>query len=157
MFNKSENKTSVDCRIINNQFSLKFPKEGLGWRETTVYTFEGPEEDGVKHNILVTIDNDVDIDDLEKYADLQISALENSLQGYTELKREEIKLEKGLPAYELVYKWCPMKSVKVYQKVIYILQNDTGYTLTATFSKRTFKIHGPVVDKILKSFEVPQV
>ena len=37
----------------NNRFTLTFPD---GWSDSTVFTFNGPEDSGVKHNIVVTID-----------------------------------------------------------------------------------------------------
>lgn len=42
---------------------LKMPSES---QENTVYTFDGPEEDVIKHNILVTIESQLDISDLER-------------------------------------------------------------------------------------------
>lgn len=154
-FNKSEDQKRKPDQytVLNNRFSMNFPPE---WKENTVYTFEGPEDDGVKHNILVNIEHDIDITDIEKYANRQINAIENELQGYNELKREKTKLDNGLSAYELVYKWCPVENVEIYQKILYVLSNNTGYSLTASFSKKTFKMMGSKVDKIFKSFTIPQ-
>ena len=138
--------------LINNRFSFNLTSE---WQDNTVHTYEGPEEDGIKHNILVTIESQVDISDLERYADMQIKALEAELQGYHELKRGPVMLSNQLPGYELVYKWCPVEDREVYQRAIYMLHNETGYVLTATFSKKTWKTRGPEVDKILMSFAIP--
>ena len=138
-----------DYLLMNNRFSMKFPGE---WEDRSYYRFEGPVEDGIKHSIIVTIENNVDVPELEQYAELNIKALENELQGYQELKRGPVSLENRVPAYELVYKWTPMEGRQVYQRVIYILMNKTGYMLTATFSKKTWKMLGSVVNKILMSF-----
>ena len=138
--------------ILNNRFVLQIPQE---WEDQTVYRFKGPEEDGINHNILVTIENQVEIPDLQQYADTQIKAVETELQGYHELKRGQIVLNNRFPAYELVYKWCPVEDREVYQRAIYILHKETGYILTATFSKKTWKTKGAEIDKILKSFTVP--
>ena len=137
--------------ILNNRFSMKFPPE---WEDRSYYRFEGPVEDGVKHNIIVTIENNVEVPSLEQYADLNIKAVETELQGYQELKRGPVTLDNRVPAYELVYKWTPVKDRQVYQRVIYILINKTGYILTASFSKKTWKMLGPAVNKILMSFRV---
>lgn len=137
--------------VLNNKFSLQIPPD---WKDQTIYRFEGPEDDGINHNILVTIENQVEIPDLQRYADMQIKTVENELQGYHELKRGQIVLNNQIPAYELVYKWCPTKDREIYQRAIYILHNGTGYILTATFSKKTWKIRGTEVDKILKSFTI---
>ena len=149
-----DKRQSSDHTVLNNRFVLNIPAE---WKDETVYRFEGPEDDGIKHNILVTIENEVDIPDLERYADMQIKAVETELQGYHELKRGQIVLNNRLPAYELVYKWCPVEDREVYQRVIYILHKDTGYILTATFSKKTWKTKGAEIDKILKSFTIPRL
>ncbi len=59
-------------------------------------------------------------------ADLNIKAIETELQGYQELKRATVTLDNRVLAYELVYKWTPVKDGQVYQRVIYILINKTG-------------------------------
>lgn len=159
MFTLKKVKTSEKKRqarvahtILNNRFILQIPQ---GWEDQTVYRFKGPEDDGINHNILVTIENQVEIPNLQTYADMQIKVVEAELQGYQELKQGQIVLNNQLPAYELVYKWCPMKDREVYQRAIYILHKETGYTFTATFSKKTWKTKGTEVDKILKSFTIP--
>ena len=153
MFSRPEdkNKKPAEYTILNNRFSLKIPAE---WQDNTVYSFEGPEEDGIKHNIIVTIENNVDIPDLEKYANMRIEAVGSELKGYNELKRGQVRLNNNLPAYEVVYKWCPVENREVYQRVIYLLFQNTGCTLTATFSKKTWKTKGPEIGKILMSFSM---
>ena len=138
--------------LLNNKFSIKIPED---WKDRSCYKFEGPVEDGVMHNIIVTIENNVEVQNLQQYADLNIKAVEKELQGYHELKRGPVILSSRLPAYELVYKWYPMEDREVYQRVIYVLHKETGYILTATFSKKTWKTKGAEIDKILKSFTVP--
>lgn len=146
---KTDKQAPSECTLLNNRFSMKFPQE---WEDRSYYRFEGPVEDGVKHTIIVTIENDVDVPSIEQYADLNIKALETELQGYQELKRGPVALENRVPAYELVYKWTPVKDGQLYQRVIYILINKTGYMLTATFSKKTWKMLGAEINKILMSF-----
>ena len=148
----NEKKESRYQTVLNNRFVLNIPTD---WKDKSVYKFDGPEEDGINQNILVTIENEVAIPDLERYADMQIKAVETELQGYHELKRGQIVLNNRLPAYELVYKWCPVEDREVYQRAIYVLHKETGYILTATFSKKTWKTRGTEVDKILKSFTIP--
>jgi hypothetical protein len=135
--------------ILNNRFALQFPG---GWEDKSLYTFEGPEEDGIRHNIWVTIENNVEVPDLERYAQMNIQATESELQGYQELKRGLLTLANRQPAYEHVYRWSPVNNREVYQRVMYVLKNNTGYILTATFSKKTWKLLGSEIDKILRSF-----
>jgi hypothetical protein len=138
--------------VLNNRFSMMLPAE---WEDHSYYRFEGPVEDGVKHGIMVTLENHIQAPGLEQYAALNIKALETELQGYQALKQGPLVLDSGMPAYELVYRWTPMKDRTVFQRVIYILAGNTGFVLTATFSKKTWKMLGPTVGKILMSFKVP--
>lgn len=153
LFQKTENTKQPPSgyTILNNKFSLRIPAT---WEDKSVYTFQGPEEDGIRHNIWVTIENNVEVPDLEQYAQMNIQAAETALQGYRELKRSPLTLNNRQPAYELVYRWSPVGEREVYQRVMYVLHNKTGYILTATFSKKTWKMLGSEVDKILKSFTV---
>ena len=41
----------------NNLFQLTIPD--TDWKETTTYTFEGPNDSGVQHNLVLVILNDV--------------------------------------------------------------------------------------------------
>jgi len=155
MFKKPSHKpaekkqASSGYTILNNRFALQFPGT---WEDKSVYTFEGPEEDGIRHNIWVTIENNVDVPDLERYAQMNIQATENELQGYHGLKQGLLTLKNRHPAYEHVYRWSPVENREVYQRVMYVLKNNTGYILTATFSKKTWKILGSEIDKIFRSF-----
>ena len=132
---------------------MKFPPD---WQDHSIYRFEGPEDDGIKHNIYVTIENDIDLSSLEEYAEINIKAVEKELQGYHELKSGPISMNNRIPAVEVVYKWCPAEDREVYQRVIYLLIDNNGYILTATFSKKTWKTIGHEVDKILRSFTIPK-
>ena len=148
---KSENIKQVPSgyTILNNKFSLRMPAT---WEDKSVYTFEGPEEDGIRHNIWVAIENNVDVPDLERYAGVNIQALASELQGYRELKRGPLTLNDRYPAYEHVYRWSPVAGREVYQRVMYVLKNRTGYILTSSFSKKTWKMLGTEIDKIFRSF-----
>ena len=142
----------AEYTIRNNQFSLKHPE---GWEDRTVYYIDGPFDNDLRHSIVVVVEHNPVPNDLVRYAELKIRAVEQTLQGYHELKRGMLTLDNQLPAYEIVFKWCPVESIKQYKRVIYVLANDTGYTLSATFTKKTWKIRGGEVDKMLRSFSVP--
>lgn len=149
--NKKQQDQSFNYTILNNRFTLEIPQE---WEDHSIYRFDGPINDGIKHNIIITIENNVEVPNLQHYVEMNIKTLKMGLQGYIELKQAPFILNNGISAYELVYKWIPVDNREVYQKVIYILINKTGYILSATFSKKTWKTMGPEVDKILKSFTV---
>ncbi len=138
--------------ILNNRFNLRLPTD---WKDQSVYRYEGPEEDGIRHNIYVTIENNIDEQNFEKYAAKNIRAVEGEMQGYQELKRGKITFLSGIQGVDIVYKWCPVDNREVYQRAIYLTRNNTGYILNATFSKKTWKMLRGKVDKILMSFDVP--
>jgi len=153
MFLKNKNKPASSNgpgRFRNSRFAFNLPGD---WQDQSVYRFVGPEEDGIQQNIMVTVEHDVVHSDLNQYAQINIHAVEQTLQGYHELKRGTISLDSGLPAFEIVYKWTPVKERTVYQRVIYLLEGHTGYILTASFSKKTWKTKGPEMDRILRSFQ----
>lgn len=139
--------------VLNHRFRIDLPPE---WQETTIYTFQGPEENGVRHQILVTVETPPEPDDLEGYAALRIRTLTSALQAYQELKRGPIQLANGLPAYELVCRWAPLEDRTVYQRILYVIAGGNGYSLVATFSKKSWKTYGLQVDRILKSFRVSE-
>ena len=90
---QNRNPNSSNYSLLNNRFSMKFPP---GWEDRSYYRFEGPVEDGIKHSIIVTIEKNVDVPNLEQYADLNIKAVEKELQGYQQLKRGPVTLEPHL-------------------------------------------------------------
>ncbi len=150
LFSK-ERKDNNGNRLVNNRFMLAFPP---GWTDRSVYRFDGPLEDGIQHHITINIEHDVEITELEKYAQLQIKAVESALHGYRELKRGPVTLDNWQPAFELVYKWCPMENVETYQRMIWTLHDRTAYAFTAVFSKKTWKMFADQVDQIIRTFTV---
>lgn len=136
-----------------NGFTINMPEE---WQDKTIYTLAGPVEDDIQHNILINVEQDVEMDSVAEYADRQIESLESQLHGCRVLKREETHLDNGLEAYDVIFRWDPMENVQYYQKQIYVLFEDAAYTLTTTFTKRSRKIRGPEIDRIMMSFEPEQ-
>jgi hypothetical protein len=136
-----------------NGFTINMPEE---WQDKTIYTLAGPVEDDIQHNILIRVEQDMEMDSVAEYADSQIESLEAQLQGCRVLKRDEVRLANGLEAYDVIFRWDPMEDVQYYQRQIYVLFEDTAYTLTTTFTKKSRKISGPEIDRILMSFEPEQ-
>ena len=130
-------------------FALSFPDL---WKDETMYSFKGPEDSGIQHGLLVTIDREPDTADLARYARECIYALESTLAGAEFLKQEEKELSSGYPAYEAVYKWVPSEGKVLWQKQVWIMAEGTVYNFTASFSKKTFKTIGREVDEIIDSF-----
>lgn len=122
------------------------------WKDTTVYTYQGPDDSGVQHNISLVIDREAAAADLKTYAAERRSQLLATLQGVDILKEEERTMESGYPAYELVYKWIPVEGTVVYQKVLFMLVGRVVCTFSGNFSKKTIKTVGVEFDRIASSF-----
>jgi hypothetical protein len=136
----------------NLRFKVDLPK---GWKDTTVYTYQGPDDSGVQHNITLVVDRKPAAPDLKTYAAERRSQLLATLQGIDILKEEERTMESGYPAYELVYKWIPVEGTVVYQKVLFMLVGRVVCTFSGNFSKKTIKTIGVEFDRIAASFALP--
>ena len=131
------------------RFHLTLPE---GWEDQSVYTFKGPDDGGVQHNLLLVIDRDISGIDLAEYAEQKIEGLKEGLQGMEILKQEEKQLKSGIPAYEVVFKWVPTPDNILFQKQVYLVVDNKGYTFTATFSKKTLQTIANEVDEMINSF-----
>ncbi|MFH1742430.1 MAG: hypothetical protein ABIH23_25785, partial [bacterium] len=65
-------------------------------------------------------------------------------------------LDNGREIYECVYKWIPVDGRIIFQKLIYMIVDDAGYTFSAAFTKKTIKTIGVEVEGIINSFN-PEV
>jgi hypothetical protein len=122
------------------------------WQDKTIYTLTGPVTDGIQHNVIINIDQDVPFEDLIDYAEWQIRTLEEELKGCTLLKKGETKLDNGMDAYEAIFSWIPVEDMKIYQHQIYFLNDNTAFKLTASFTKKTRQTIGPSVLRMMLSF-----
>jgi hypothetical protein len=137
--------------LTNNLFQLSFPD---GWRETTVYTFEGPFDSGVQHNLVVIVDSSIDKKtELRDYVKLQLSVSKESLPGFEMINERDVRLPSGLPAREIVYKYVPSDDQTLFQKQLYTIVGGKAYTFTSTFSKKTLQTIANDVDRIIASFK----
>jgi hypothetical protein len=136
--------------LLNNNFSLIASDE---WKDKTVYRIEGPEENGLLHSIVITVEEGITAP-LNQFAELSIIGVKNELQGYEELKRGAVRFQSGIAGEEVVYRWTPVDKREVYQRTVYLVHQQKGYIMMATFTPKTWKTMGPVVDKILMSFRV---
>ena len=133
----------------NNLFSLRLPD---AWEDRTAHLFMGPEDSGVQHNLSLVVDDQASGLDLDEYAEERIEALKESIPDIEILKQEGRNLDNGTPVYECVYKWVPVDGRVIFNKVVYMLIDDVGYTFSANFSKKTIKTIGVEVNRIIESF-----
>jgi hypothetical protein len=136
--------------VKTNFFNMEFPP---GWDDRTVYTYAGPEDSGVQHNMVVMVDNELQTADLLAYAREHVEALKQTLTGIEVLGEKAKVLKSGLEAYEVIYRWIPTEGRIMFQKQIYVIADGRGFNFTSSFSKKTIQTIGTVVDEIIDSFQ----
>lgn len=124
-----------------------------GWHEATMYYLTGPVLGGIRHNILITRENDVEETTVSDYASLRTTAMASRLNGCMILRRDEVVLAAGLPASRVIYGWSPEEGLRLYQEQVYVLHDGSGYTLTASFTRQTRKKLGHDVEQVMLSFK----
>ena len=117
-----------------------------------MHILTGPVSDFIQHNITIDVEHDVKIPTLEAYAMVQIEFLKVQLNDFQLLKKDVVTLQVGLPAYRVIYKWQATPDKSFYQEQLYVVYNKTGYRLTATFSRKTRKMFGQDIERIMLGF-----
>lgn len=135
--------------ITNNLFRLTFPDT---WKETTVYTFEGPHDSGVQHNLVLSVlpglDDNVGLD---AYAKNLTETSAGILPGFNLISEKPLDYFKDVPGFEIAYSYRPADEVEFHQKQWYFRMNDRVFLFTGTFSKKTMKTIGVEVEGIIRS------
>lgn len=141
--------------ITNNQFRISLPDT---WKETTVYTFEGPHDSGVQHNLVLSIVPDIKKDtELKRFAKDLLLVSAEALPGFEMINEEEKTTPSGMPIYVAVYKYSPSDELTYYQKQYFMIREGKGYVFTSTFSKKTLQTIANEVDEIVAGFEVVEI
>jgi hypothetical protein len=145
----------MSSQYKGNGFSLNISD---GWIDQTVYAFQGPDDSGVQHNLVLMVDKESQPGDLIVYAKQRIQILAQTLSGFELLSEQPKKLKSGFDAYEAVYKWIPTEGKIIFQKQVYLIAYGVVYNFTASFSKMTIKTIGNEVDEMIDSFkpEIPE-
>ena len=134
----------------NNRFQMSLPE---GWADQSMFIFDGPESAGFKHNLTLVIDNVLQDDDLEAFAQERIDMMLNSTPGMEILKQETKIRSSGNEACEVVVKWIPTDNNIIFHKKVFIIAGEKGYTFSANFTKQTLKTIGLEVDRMIDSFQ----
>lgn len=134
----------------NNRFQMSLPD---GWADQSVYIFDGPEAGGLHHSLSLVIDNVVPDDDLEDFARERVEAFLGATPSAELLKQEKKTLPGGTEAVEAVVKWIPNEGQIIFQKRVYLLIDEVGYSFTANFTKQTLKTIGLEVDRMISNFK----
>jgi hypothetical protein len=136
-------------RYRGGGFALDLPG---GWWDRTVHVLRGPDADGLPHRLVLTSDPSVQAGDVRAYGAMQVRALEQDLRGCRVLRQEEVRLRDGRPAYRATVAWFPQGELCLYQEHLFVLHGGTGYRLSATFTKKTWKTLGPGVERMMLAF-----
>jgi len=139
--------------MINNHFTLTFPDSD--WKETTTYTFEGPNDSGVQHNLVLVILDSIPKDaQLDEYAKAQCDMSTHLLPGFEYVEEKGNELPTGVKTFEIIYKYIPADGVVLFQKQWYMFINKKTYIFTSTFSKKTLSTIANDVAEIVTSLSV---
>ena len=136
----------------NNESRFRFKLPG-GWEDQTVFSFRGPSEDDMEHNLLLVIDRHLQYDDIEDYAVEKTMPLTESMPDLIVMKNEEVTVEGGNPCFEFVAKWIPSEDSTVIQKHVFVFSEGLGFHFSINFNKKTYKLLnlqlGQVIESIL--------
>lgn len=133
----------------NNLFQISLPE---GWEDKTIFTFQGPLDSGVQHNVVLLVDNTVGKTELAEYVKRQMATSKEALPGFEMINEGEKELPSGIKAYEVIYKYMPSDQQALYQKQLYMILDGKAYAFTSTFSKKTLQTIANEVDRIIESF-----
>jgi hypothetical protein len=133
----------------NNLFQISLPE---GWEDKTIFTFQGPLDSGVQHNVVLLVDNTVGKTELAEYVKRQMATSKEALPGFEMINEGEKEIPSGIKAYEVIYKYMPSDQQALYQKQLYMILDGKAYAFTSTFSKKTLQTIANEVDRIIESF-----
>jgi hypothetical protein len=138
----------------NTQFQLTLPE---GWKETTIFTFEGPHDSGVQHNLVLVVERDIPRKaGLVEWAQGMLGASKAALPGFEMISEKEIRLSGDLPCYEIVYRYTPSDERVLFQKQYYVILDKKGFIFSSTFSKKTLNTLAHEVDRIVAGLRVSE-
>ena len=137
--------------MYNNQFVLTFPDE---WKETTVFTYEGPRENGITRNLTLMVDQSVTGDtDLESYVSGRVDMLRQTMPEFELLSEKEVMIS-GHEARVILYKYIPSEQFVLYQKQYYLFNRKLLFMFTSTFNKKTLALSEPEIDEIVSTLKI---
>lgn len=122
-----------------------------GWEDQTVYRFKGPEDGVSEHVVTLVVDRTAADTPLDEYARIRINAALDTLQPSESLKDEPMTLTNGVTAHEAVLKWVPVDGQVIFHKMVFVIQNGTGYAFTGNFTKKTVKTVALDMDRLIVS------
>ncbi len=123
------------------------------WGNETVYVLAGPETDDLQHTLQINVDPHIGDLSAVHYADAKLDGQTETLQACEVLTKGWMELDSGRRAYRALLVWSPTEDRRLYRDQLYVVHEETGYQLSASFTKKTLKTIGPTVDRALRRFE----
>lgn len=119
------------------KFKFDLPSE---WEDQTVYYFKGPRVADVDHQVIVTLDRNLQHDNIESFARQKTDPIVQNLTGFEVIKDEEVTIDGGNPVYEFVAKWIPSEEITMIKAYIFVFYDNIGFSFSCDFSKKSHKI-----------------
>jgi hypothetical protein len=141
-------KDAVIMKENTNRFTFDLP---AGWQDQTVYHFRGPVIDDEEHLLTLIIDRSTQQRDIREFARARTQPVVTALQGVEVLRDEETTAPGCYPSYEFAYRWIPAEGVKIFKKQVFVLREGSGYSFDIEFSKKSYKLLGDQVKKVIES------
>lgn len=117
------------------------------------YTILCPDERPFVSSITVWVEPDTAHGSVEELADADIQVL-LGLPGFTRLDREDIFLENGFFAEEVLFRWETDGQV-LHMRRLYTLHDNRAYTLSLLFKDEAGQGCDPEGEAVLHSFDPP--
>ena len=134
-------------------FKIEMPLSD--WMDQTIYTFEGPEIDGVKHRVILTIDRALENSDIERYARKKRAQIMTAMQGGEVLKSQQATIDGGNPVFDFVVKWTPAREAQRFRKYVFVIYDNRGFVFCIDFKRETYKLLNDQLKRLIEGF-LPQ-
>lgn len=129
-------------------FSKNLPE---GWEDQSVFTFQGPDEDGAAHFLTLIVDRRAGDAELEEYAEEHIDAELEALPGMTVLAGGVKTLPGEKKIYQVTYKWISSDDKVIIRRQVFAVEDGTGFMFSINFTKRSVKLLGNQADQVIQS------
>lgn len=134
-------------------FSKNLPE---GWQDQSVFTFQGPDEDDNSHFLTLVVDRGAGDVELEEFAEERIDMELEALPDMVVLNSGVKSLAGGQQVYNVTYKWIGPDEKVVIRRQAFAVNDGSGFVLSINFTKRSVKLLGSQVDRIIESLVTGQ-
>jgi len=148
----------------NEKFNLEIPAEwqlyvhdeslGERDRDDTVYTFFGPEEDGMQHLLTINLEPKPRYSDAAEYAHAHNEVMSNELKGYRPLKTENVESEDEFTRCSVIATWAPVEGMEQFLYHLYVAAKGLAGKLTINLTRKPRDTIGLEMIEAMKTFVI---